>query len=235
MSEERLASTEEILGHRFTSRELLDAALTHPSYAAEHHTDAYDRLEFLGDAVLGMVLADDLFHRLPHAAEGELTLRKHHASSGATLAQVADDLGIGEHIVLGRGAEASGDNLRASVLENVFEALVGALYLDGGLDAARAFIGRVLGGWIDDVSLPMIDPKSALQQHTQAGERTLPEYRVVATDGAPHERVFTVEVRVAGEVRGVGTGTSKQAAEKAAAAAALASFLERGAEHPDGS
>jgi len=221
MNADRLAAAERVLGYHFESPALLDAALTHPSYAAEHQTAAYDRLEFLGDAVLGVILADELYRRLPEATEGELTLRKHHASSGATLAAVSEGLGIGSLIILGRGAEAAGDHLRASVLENVFEALVGALYVDGGPDAASAFVRRALGGWLDDVTQPTIDAKSALQQLTQADGKALPEYRVTATDGAPHERTFTVEVRIAGHVRGVGTGRSKQAAEKAAAASAL--------------
>ncbi len=223
----RLAAAEAIVGHAFADRTLLSAALTHPSWAAEHPgAPSYDRLEFLGDAVLGFIVSDDLFRALPDAPEGELTVRKHHVVSGASLASVAAELGVSELLLLGRGAHAAGERERASVLENVVEALIGALYLDAGLPAATAFVQRILAERITGPLGPPVDPKSALQQLTQADSGTLPEYRITATEGPPHDRVFRAEVTLDGTVLGTGEGQSKQAAEKAAAAAALGK-LER--------
>jgi ribonuclease-3 len=222
VDEQRRARAEEILGHTFDRPELLEAALTHPSYAAEH-SDAvdYERLEFLGDAVVGFVVSDALFQLAPSAREGELTRRKHHAVCGETLAEVADELGVGDLIIFGRGADADGERVRPSVLENAIEALIGALYLDGGLDLARAFAVRVLEGRYGASDAPDNDPKSALQQYTQGVLSTLPEYRIIEAAGPPHRREFTAHVVVGGKVIGTGSGPSKQAAEKSAARAAL--------------
>lgn len=229
MDAERRTKAEGIIGHTFSDPQALDAALTHPSYAFEHPgTTGYERLEFLGDAVLGFIVSDELYRSLPESAEGELTRRKHHAVSGDTLAGVAATLGIGDLIRFGRGAESAGDRLRSSVLENAFEAVVGALYLDAGLAAARDFVVRALEAHYAAEALPEPDPKSALQHHSQELLRGLPEYRVVDTAGPPHARVFTAEVSVAGLVVGTGSGRSKQAAEKAAALDALDRLRSRG-------
>lgn len=225
MDEERRAGAEAIIGHTFADPALLDAALTHPSYAAEHPEAAgYDRLEFLGDAVLGMIVSDVLFARLPEAPEGELTRRKHSVVSGEALAAVAAELGLGVFVRLGRGADSPADRARLSLLENVLEAVIGALYLDGGLEAASAFAARALGSRVSVTHVPDPDPKSALQQLTQGRLGALPEYEVTDISGPPHERSFSVDVMVRSQVVGTGHGASKQAAEKAAAAAALANL-----------
>lgn len=225
MKADRLGRAEAIVGHTFADRTLLEAALTHPSYAAEHPGAAtYDRLEFLGDAVLGFLVSNELFRSLPGAPEGELTVRKHHVVSGVSLAEAAVELGVSDLLLLGKGADAARERERASVLENSIEALIGALYLDGGLDAASRFALRLLARRIDRPAVPTIDPKSALQQRTQAKMGVLPEYRIAAISGPPHERVFRAVVMVCGEDIGAGEGPSKQAAEKAAAAAALAAL-----------
>lgn len=213
---------ERILGYRFRDEAYLAAALTHPSYAAEHAgTRAYDRLEFLGDAVLGFIVADEMFRSFPDEPEGDLTRRKHSVVSGAALAPAATGLGLGELLRLGRGADAAGERERPSVLENALEALVGAIYLDGGLEAAREFIARFRAGIPAQRTSTVDDVKSLLQQHTQAGGGSLPAYRIVGVDGPPHKRTFSAEVAIDGRVMGIGTGRSKQAAEKAAASAAL--------------
>ncbi len=213
---------EEVLGYRFTDPSLLEAALTHPSYAAEHPTArAYDRLEFLGDAVLGFIVADEVFRAFPAEPEGDLTRRKHSIVSGTSLSAMASALGIEDLLLLGRGAEAGGERTRPSVLENALEALVGAVYLDGGLDAARDFVAHVRAAAPDPRSSAAGDVKSLLQQHTQATLGTLPTYVIVAARGPAHARMFTAEVRVQDQLVGTGEGASKQAAEKAAAAAAL--------------
>lgn len=234
MDEERRTRAERIAGHRFATPALLDAALTHPSYAAEHPgATGYDRLEFLGDAVLGFIVSGELYRAFPGAPEGELTLRKHHAVSGESLSGTADALGIGDLVRLGRGAESAGERLRASVLENVFEALVGALFLDGGLPAARAFVTSSLDARYSADIVPAADPKSALQQLTQARHQALPEYRIVDVQGPPHRRTFFAEVSLGGEVCGRGSGASKQSAEKAAAASALSALDDPADEPPD--
>jgi ribonuclease-3 len=222
MDDDRLERAQALLRYRFRDPRVLDMALTHPSYAAEHPgAMSYDRLEFLGDSVLGFVVSERLYRYLPDADEGELTHRKHHAVSGDALAAAAERLGLADLVLLGKGAAAAGERRRTSVLENVFEAVVGAIYLDGGLEAASDFVVRVLAErFVSDVARET-DPKSALQQHTQASGSGLPEYRVTSTEGPPHRRTFTVDVLIDGVVAGTGSGRSKQAAEKAAASHAL--------------
>ncbi len=222
MDDARLIEAESLVGHTFTDRELLRTALTHPSYAAEHEAEGtYDRLEFLGDAVLGFIVADYVYRGCPAEPEGELTRRKHYAVSGDALSAAALELGLAEFVLLGAGAHAAGDRQRASVLENTVEALIGALYLDGGLDAARAFVLRVLSDRLAAADVPDVDVKSALQQWSQGARGMLPAYRIVDATGPIHARTFTSEVRVDGVVLGLGSGPSKQAAEKAAARVAL--------------
>lgn len=222
MDEAQLEEVESLLGHRFADRSLLRTALTHPSYAAEHaDADTYDRLEFLGDAVLGFVASDHVYRAHPHEPEGTLTRRKHFAVAGDALAEAADELGLPEYVLLGSGANAAGERQRASILENTVEAVIGALYLDGGLETARAFVLRVLAGRLDAERIPAVDLKGALQQWTQSHRGCLPEYRIVQVAGPVHARTFTAVALIDGSVLGTGSGPSKQAAEKAAAAYAL--------------
>jgi ribonuclease-3 len=233
VDEALLAEAEQLTGHAFSDRSLLLTALTHPSYAAEHaDADTYDRLEFLGDAVLGFVVSAYVYDAYPEEPEGALTRRKHHAVAGDALSEVAEQLGLPRYVLLGAGASAAGERQRASILENTIEALIGAIYLDGGLDAARTFVVRVLGERLHAVQVPEDDPKSALQQWTQAVTGTLPAYRIVATAGPVHARTFTAEVAVDGRVAGEGSGPSKQSAEKAAAAHALSVLRGRGKTPP---
>ncbi len=225
-SPDRLALAESILGYRFSDPTLLERALTHPSYAAEHHTPSYERLEFLGDSVLGFVIADELFSRFPKAPEGDLTKRKITAVSGETLSAVSESLGIPALVRLGRGERASGGRSRRSMAENVFEAALAAVYLDGGIVAAREVVLRLLSGVLDAglVSAPLEDPKSVLQEHTQSALGVLPEYVVTGEVGDPHDRTFTVVVFVGNDSLGSGIGRSKKDAEKAAAASAIATL-----------
>ncbi|MDY0340702.1 MAG: ribonuclease III [Coriobacteriia bacterium] len=223
MTDDLRTRAEELLGYRFSDDRLLAEALTHPSYAAEHGgMESYDRLEFLGDAVLGFIVADRMFRTFPEEPEGDLTKRKHSIVSGAALSPVATALGVGDLLRLGRGADAAGERERPSVLENALEALVGAVYLDGGLEPAREFVAGFETALPTQHASAAADAKSLLQQWTQADSGSLPVYRVVAAEGPPHARTFTVEVSIDERVTGTGTGPSKQAAEKAAAAQALA-------------
>ncbi|MEN6369527.1 MAG: ribonuclease III [Thermotogota bacterium] len=217
------ARAEELLGHTFRDRALLEAALTHPSLSAEDSkAQSYERLEFLGDSVLGLVVAEELFRRYPEEPEGVLTRRKIASVSGESLAAVGGDLGLAQLVRFGKGEARSADRGRATALENVVEALIGAVYVDAGLEAAREVVLRLLG---HEIELPDIathnDPKSRLQEQTQAIGAGLPEYRVVRATGPAHAPDFTVEVRLGDQVVGTGSGSSKKQAEKAAAAAAL--------------
>jgi ribonuclease-3 len=212
------------LGVPVNDRELYRRALTHPSWALEHGGEHYERLEFLGDAVLAWVVAPRLYEAFPDLPEGDLTRMKIALTSGTTLTGVARELGIGPAIRFGRGAVK--ESTRASVLENAFEALVAAVYLDAGIAAAGAFVLRVLGDRIDRDTLlaTPFDAKSRLQELAQAAGHGLPAYAIVERSGPVHAPEFTAEVSLSDEVRGRGTGATKQAAERAAAAAALESL-----------
>ncbi|MCC6236939.1 MAG: ribonuclease III [Dehalococcoidia bacterium] len=220
-----IAIAEEGMGVKFLDPAILQVALTHPSYANEHSGDTpetNERLEFLGDAVLGLVVAEALYARYPLEAEGRLTERRAQLVMGPTLARVAGALNLGEALLLGKGEEATGGRARDRNLERVYEAVVGALLLDQGLEPARAFIHRTLGAEVDalDVGAPVLNPKGDLQQLTQ-GMHARPEYVTVAEAGPEHDRTFTVEVRMDNEVLGSGSGASRQLAEKEAALHAL--------------
>lgn len=221
MSARDLTAVQERLGVTFADEALLDRALTHPSWAQENGGTDYERLEFLGDSVLGFIIAGHLHEAFPDLPEGPLTRMKTALVSGNVLADAGRELGLDSALRLGKGAAR--ESVRDSVVEASFEAVVGALYLDAGLDVTRAFALRALGDRMDPETLLAVtaDPKTALQELSQSRGLGLPAYRIVAEDGPPHERVFTSEVSFDGEVRGSGQGVSKQAAERAAAASAL--------------
>ena len=216
-----LEELEQRLGVEFDDRALLRRALTHPSYSLEQGGDDYERLEFLGDSVLGWVVATHLFEAFPELDEGSLTRMKVALTSGRTLAQIGRELDLGRWMRFGRGAAR--ESSRDSVLENAFEALVGAVYLERGAEAARAFVMRWLGSRVDPASLlaTVSDAKSRLQEYTQGHGLGLPGYEIVDQTGPAHEPRFVVTVRIAGESRGTGHGPSKQDAQQAAALCAL--------------
>ena len=221
-----LTSLEARLGVSFHDRGLLLAALTHPSYANEHPSDpapTNERLEFLGDAVLSLVVAETLYQRFPDVQEGRLTEWRSHVVQGPTLARVAGaQVDLGPALRLGRGEEQTGGRERDGNLERAYEAIIGALYLDQGLEAARGFIARTLGEEFDRLAdeAAVLNAKGALQELAQDG-RGRPEYVVVSQDGPDHSRRFEVEVRIGGEALGRGAGNSRQEAEKQAALQAL--------------
>ncbi|HEX6852688.1 MAG TPA: ribonuclease III [Candidatus Polarisedimenticolaceae bacterium] len=214
------------LGHRFRDPQLLERALTHRSRAHEAATGegSYERLEFLGDSLLGFLVADWLMATHPDADEGELTRRKQAIVSTGPLAQAARDLGLGEELRLGRGEEETGGRDKTSLLADVFEAVLAAVYHDGGIRAARAFVRRHLKGRVASVRKgPETgdDAKTRLQEAVQARLRLTPTYRIVRTAGPAHARSFTAEVVVGGRVLGEGTGASRKRAEQEAARSAL--------------
>lgn len=219
---ERLAALETRLRHHFGDPALLETALTHRSYANEQGlNENYERLEFLGDAVLDLLTAEWLYRGAPEASEGYLTRRKSHLVSEPILARMADSLGLGELLRLGVGEARSGGDGKPSLLADVLEALIGALYLDGGLGAARRFVESLLEAMGGEGERRFRDAKSALQEYLQARGRQLPRYVLKATEGPDHAKHFTVECRVRGLVVGVGSGRSKKIAEQAAAEDAL--------------
>ena len=215
------------IGYRFRDRGLLEHALTHRSRAAEDASGGVtdnESLEFLGDAVLGLVVADVLFHQYPNYDEGQKSKVKAAVVSTQSLARHAERLRLGEHLILGRGEEKTGGRFKQALLADGYEALIAALYLDGGLEAAETFLRKELKDAIDEGSAQTFvrDHKSALQERLQALGRPLPEYRVSGEAGPDHRKTFSVEVVVNGEVLGTATGRAKKEAEQEAARLALA-------------
>jgi ribonuclease-3 len=215
------------LEYRFRDRGLLEQAVTHTSRANEDVSGGVrdnESLEFLGDAVLGFVIADLLFRALPASSEGEKSKIKATLVSTATLARQAARLALGDHLLLGRGEERSGGRQKPALLADAYEAVIAAIYLDGGVEQARAFIAREFETLIEEArahGVPGVDHKSTLQEALQARNAPLPEYRLTGTDGPDHQKVFRVAVVVRGEVWAEGTGGSKKEAEQDAARAAL--------------
>ena len=221
-----LVPLEEELGHHFAKPDLLIEALTHPSAVRRRGISrrGYERLEFLGDRVLGLIIAELLWRRFPSEAEGELTRRHTHLVRRDALAEVAHAVGLGKQLIVSAGEDAAGVRGNPSVLADVCEAVIAALYLDGGLAAARRFVERRWEPRLSSLGAPPCDPKTALQEWVQARGLPLPDYRTVATEGPAHRRRFTVSVTVEGLAPATASGSSKRAAETAAAAAALAAL-----------
>lgn len=218
---------EKRIKYRFKKKALLEAALTHPSYRYEMPEAESDnqRLEFLGDAVLGLLAADILMERNPQAAEGELTKLKSAISSGAALAAAARELGLGEHLRLGKGEAASGGADRDSNLEDALEALLGAVWLDGGLKASRKFFERNIFQSLENAGPVLNNPKGILQEYAQKKGYAAPEYKVTEASGPDHARHYCVEVTVSTYAYR-GEGTSRREAEKKAAEKAVLSMVK---------
>lgn len=222
-------SLEKSLGHRFKRTDLLELALTHRSWANEQgKPEHYERLEFLGDAVLGMITAEWLYQNHPELPEGELSKRKAQLVSRPTLAHHAEKIDLGPALKIGVGEDRSGGRTKASLLADSMEAIFGAVYLDGGLEAARTVILPMLEDAEEPEQLLAADAKTQLQEVTQALGLDLPEYRLAGAAGPDHSKVFTVECWVGGELTGRGEGPSKKMAEQKAAAEALAAIPTRG-------
>lgn len=216
----RLAALQQRIGHRFADASLLLRALTHRSHGADHN----ERLEFLGDAVLGLAVSTLLYDRLGASDEGDLTRVRAHLVREESLYRAALQLGLPEFMRLGEGEARGGGALRASMLADALEALIGATYLDGGFDAARALVARLFGEIIDttDVGAWSKDAKTELQEWLQARKLPVPTYRILATGGPAHDQTFRVECAVpALSLQQTGDGKSKRSAEQAAAARML--------------
>lgn len=215
------------IDYRFRDRGLLEHAMTHTSRANEDPSGAVtdnESLEFLGDAVLGFIVADMLFHEFPEFDEGQKSKVKASVVSTATLAKQADRLRLGDQLLLGRGEEKTGGRRKQALLADAYEALIAAIYLDGGVEQARAFVAREfapLFAHVRESGSVAQDHKSALQEFLQSHDRPLPEYRLAGTIGPDHRKLFIVDVVVEGTSAAEATGTSKREAEQEAARLAL--------------
>ncbi len=224
----------------FKDQELLRRALTHTSYANEHVTEGgapaedNERLEFLGDAILDFIAAKWLYHHVPHLDEGRLTSLRAALVRASTLAQFGESIHLSDHLLLGKGEAESGGRHRANILSDTFEALMGALYLDQGFDAVCAYFEQMIERVAPVVLNENLDrdPKSQLQEWSQARLAVTPRYRLVGAEGPDHAKTFTVEVWLGDQVAAVGAGSSKQVAEQAAARAALDELAAKANEDP---
>ena len=223
-----------LLGFQFRDPSLFERALVHRSYCNEHGMDAsesYERLEFLGDAVLELIVSDNLYAQFPEADEGQLTKSRSSLVRGKVLAGVARRLGLGEMLLVGQGVEASGGREQDSVLAATLEAVIAAVYLDQGLEAATQFINQHMAPELaDNVGRgePPENPKSRLQELLQGQGHPTPSYRLTGREGPDHNPVFSVEAVVCESVIGAGRGGKKSEAEHAAAEAALEIVLSNG-------
>ena len=219
----RLAALQQRIGHRFADPLLLQRALTHRSFGADHN----ERLEFLGDAVLSLVVSSLLYDRLGASDEGDLTRVRAHLVREDSLHRAALQLGLPELLRLGEGEARGGGAQRASMLADALEALLGAAFVDGGFDAAHALVDRLFAEIIEttEIGAWSKDPKTELQEWLQARRLPVPAYRIVATGGPAHDQTFRVECAVATlSLREAGEGKSKRAAEQEAAARMLAAL-----------
>jgi ribonuclease-3 len=228
-----LAPLEEAIGYSFRDRGLLEHALTHRSRVHEDASGGVidnESLEFLGDSVLGFVIADMLFRSFPQHNEGQKSKLKASIVSATSLARLGERLQLGEYLILGRGEEKTGGRRKHALIADCYEALIAAVYLDGGIEPARDFIERQFRDLISEAKRRGAeaafteDYKSALQEWLQRNDRGLPSYRLVAEEGPAHRRRFDVEVLVSGQAVGRAEGRSKKEAAQAAAKAALAAL-----------
>ena len=211
----------EALGYSFRNRELLVTALTHPSYGGDHHVPHYQRLEFLGDAVLELTMSEYLFEKLPEVDEGKLTRIRAAIVREETLARAAKRISLGRYIRLSVGEERTGGRAKASILSDVMEAMFAAVYLDGGFECAKRAILCAMKEELNPETLQdHLDAKSRLQE-TMQKDGAMPEYRYVSMEGPAHAPVFHYQVYLGDRLLGKGSGTSKQNAQQAAARDAL--------------
>ena len=215
---------EAAIGYRFKNISLLQNALTHSSYANERWHNSLlsnERLEFLGDAILGMTVAKYLYQTFPDRPEGELTRMRADMVCEQTLAKVAARIDLGKHLLLGNGEEQGGGRTRNSILADAVESVIAASFLDGGMEAAQKFIDQFILVEVPVKKLHNADYKTALQELVQQKKNQVLSYALVGESGPDHDKQFDVEVKLNGQVIGIGSGSSKKRAEQAAAHAAL--------------
>lgn len=222
---------EDAIGYRFHNISLLENALTHSSYANERWHNSLlcnERLEFLGDSVLGMLVAEYLYRNFPSRPEGELTRMRADMVCEGTLAAVANRIGLGEHLLLGHGEERFGGRTRPSILADAMESVIAAAFLDGGLGAAKEIVERFIFVEVPVRKMHNMDYKTQLQELVQQKKNQVISYALTGEDGPDHNKVFRVEVSVNGQVVGTGTGSSKKRAEQDAARVAVERLFPQG-------
>ncbi len=215
---------EEAIGYRFRNLALLQNALSHSSYANERYHNSLmsnERLEFLGDSILGMLVADHLYRNFPDRPEGELTRMRADMVCERTLSKVANELKLGDHLLLGRGEEQGGGRSRNSILADAVESVIAACYLDGGMDAAVQFVQKFILVNVPVSRMHNVDYKTALQELVQQKKHQVLAYRLVGESGPDHDKQFVVELTLNGQLVGTGTGSSKKRAEQMAACEAI--------------
>ena len=219
-----ISDLEAAIGYRFRDIQLLRSAVTHSSYANERWHNSLlsnERLEFLGDSILGMTVAQYLYQTFPDRPEGELTRMRADMVCEQTLAKVAARIELGKHLLLGNGEEQGGGRTRNSILADAVESVIAACYLDGGMEAAQRFIEQFILVEVPVKQLHNADYKTALQELVQQKKNQVLSYALVGESGPDHDKKFDVEVKLNGTVVGTGSGSSKKRAEQAAAHAAL--------------
>jgi len=215
----------QVLGHDFRNAELLTLALTHRSFSSNHN----ERLEFLGDALLGLFIADALFVKFPEAAESDLTRLRSSLVNKETLARLATQMQLGKHIRFGSGDQKSGGGGKKSLLSSTLEALIGAVYLDSDLGSCRRSVLTLYASLFDGLSIENVpkDPKSELQEYLQANRKSLPVYHVIAEEGRAHDKLFTVECCIDGVIEPtMAKGRTKRNAEQLAARTVLEKLVD---------
>ena len=219
---------EEAMGYRFRNLSLLQNALSHSSYANERYHNSLmsnERLEFLGDSVLGMLVADHLYRNFPDRPEGELTRMRADMVCERTLAKVANELKLGDHLLLGKGEEQGGGRSRNSILADAVESVIAACYLDGGMEAAVQFVQKFILVNVPVTRMHNVDYKTALQELVQQKKHQVLAYRLVGESGPDHDKQFVVELTLNGQLVGTGTGSSKKRAEQMAAREAISKLF----------
>jgi len=225
-----LYDLENLLGYRFNNQALLLQALTHRSYVNENEAEHFrnnESLEFLGDSVLGFLISSRIFEQHPELTEGELSKIKAYLVSAANLVRLAESIHLGDFIRISRGEEKTGGRTKRAIIVDAFEAIIGALYLDGGVEAASNFVGRQIGEFLERLDLKQLtygDFKSALQEQLHDLGRPEPVYRVVNELGPDHRKTFVVQVVIHGIVVAESTGRTKKEAQQSAARLALESL-----------
>ena len=221
---------ETAIGYRFKNIMLLQNALTHSSYANEHWHDSLksnERLEFLGDSILGMVVAQHLFRTFPNRLEGDLTRMRADMVCEKALAKIAERIDLGKHLLLGNGEEQNGGRSRSSILADAVESVLAACFLDGGMAAAESFINRFVLCNVPSDKPANLDYKTALQELVQQKKNQQLAYHLVGESGPDHDKEFTVEVTLNGKIVGQGIGTSKKRAEQNAAKEAMEKLFHK--------
>lgn len=231
-----VAKLEKLLGYKFGDPDLLARSVTHRSWAHENFPGESDEkirgaqnesLEFVGDSVLGLIIAEKLYRMNPTLGEGDLTLMKHHLVSAVTLARIAESFGLGPFVRMGRGEEKTGGRQKPAILADTLEAVIAAVFFDGGYPAATDLIARIFAKELKKVTPESsLDYKTLLQETLQAEKISAPVYSLVKTEGPPHERAFLVEAEW-GDKKSVGTGASIKSAEMMAASEALKSLQKQ--------